>query len=107
VEAKDEVEMQTPVDDSSIFAKVSRSIQVSPLVLLGNPRKGQAPDQVTPWIASDFPHMQVGLRYAFRQASPEPLLSIFIIKLSAKTPQALFPPVHGGGHTTNMVGVVS
>jgi hypothetical protein len=51
--------------------------------------------------------MQVGLRYAFRQASPEPLLSIFIIKLSAKTPQALFPPVHGGGHTTNAVGVVS
>ena len=51
--------------------------------------------------------MQVGLRYAFWQASPEPLLAIFTIKLPAETSQALFPLVHGGGHTTNAVGVVS
>ena len=35
----------------------------------GIPRKGQAPSWVTPWIASGLPHMQVGLRRAFRQAS--------------------------------------
>jgi hypothetical protein len=29
-EAKDEVEMQTPIDDSGIFTKVSRSMQASP-----------------------------------------------------------------------------
>jgi hypothetical protein len=33
--------------------------------------------------------------------------TVFIVKLLAETPQALFPPVHGGGHTTNAVGVVS
>ena len=37
----------------------------------GIPRKGQAPGRVTPWIASGLPHAQVGLRRAFRQASPE------------------------------------
>ena len=36
----------------------------------GIPRKGQAPGQVTPWIASGLLHAQVGLRRAFRQASP-------------------------------------
>ena len=36
----------------------------------GIPRKGQAPGRVTPWIASGLPHAQVGLRRAFRQASP-------------------------------------
>ena len=33
-------------------------------------RKGQALGRVTPWIASGLPHAQVGLRRAFRQASP-------------------------------------
>jgi len=36
----------------------------------GIPRKGQAPGRVTLWIASGLPHAQVGLRRAFRQASP-------------------------------------
>ena len=36
----------------------------------GIPRKGQASGRVTPWIASSLPHAQVGLRRAFRQASP-------------------------------------
>ena len=35
------------------------------------------------------------------------LPAVFTIKLSIETPRALFPPVHGGGHTTNTVGVVS
>ena len=32
---------------------------------------------------------------------------VFTIGLSAEMPRALFPPVHGGGHTTNVVGVIS
>ena len=35
------------------------------------------------------------------------LPTVFTIKLSAETSRALFPPVHGGGHTTNSVGVIS
>ena len=72
----------------------------------GIPRKGQAPGRVTPWIAPGFPHTEVGLRCDFRQASPRPLPAVFTIKLLAKTPRALFPPVHGGGHTTIAVGVI-
>jgi hypothetical protein len=35
------------------------------------------------------------------------LPAVFTIKLPVETPWALFPPVHGGGHTTNTVGVIS
>jgi len=35
------------------------------------------------------------------------LPTVFTIKLLAKTLRALFPLVHGGGHTTNAVGAVS
>ena len=73
----------------------------------GIPRKGQAPSRVTLWIASGLPHVQVGLRCAFRQASPGPLPAVFTIKLPAESLRALFPSVHGGGHTTNVVGVIS
>ena len=73
----------------------------------GIPCKGQAPSRVTPWIALGLPHVQVGIRCAFWQASPRPLPAVFTIELSAKIPRALFPPVHGDGHTTNAVGVVS
>ena len=66
--------MQTPVDDSNIFTELSISAQASPSPRWSNsqgiPRKGQAPSRVTPWIASGLPHAQVGLRRAFRQASP-------------------------------------
>ena len=68
--------------------------------------KGQAPSRVTTWIALGLPHAQVGLRCAFRQASPGPLPVVFTIKLPAKPPWAFFLSVHGGGHTTNTVGVV-
>ena len=73
----------------------------------GIPRNGQAPGRVTPWIAPGILHVQVGLRCAFQQASPGSLPTVFTIKLPAETPRALFPPVHGGGHTTNAVGVIS
>ena len=98
--------MQIFVDDSGIFIEVSRSTRF-PLVLVGAPRKGQAPGWVTPWIAPGLPHAQVSLWCAFRQASPGPLPAVFTIKLSAELPQALFPSVHSGGHTTNAVGVIS
>ena len=35
------------------------------------------------------------------------LPAVFTIKLPAKTLRALFPPIHGGGHTTNVVDVMS
>ena len=98
--------MQTPIDDSGIFTEVSRSTSF-PLVLVGAPRKGQAPGWVTLWIALGLSHAQVGLQCAFRQASPRPLPAVFTIKLPAEMPRALFPSVHGGGHTTNAVGVIS
>ena len=34
------------------------------------------------------------------------LTAVFTIELLAKTSRASFPSVHGGGHTTNTVGVV-
>ena len=35
------------------------------------------------------------------------LPAVFTIKLPAETPRVLFPPVHGGSHTTNAVGMIS
>ena len=58
----------------------------------GIPRKGQAPGRVTLWIALGHSRM---------------LPAVFTIKLLAEMPWALFPPVHGGGHTKNAVGVIS
>jgi hypothetical protein len=73
----------------------------------GIPRKGQAPIRVTPWIALVLPHAQVGLRCAFWQASLRLLPTVFTIELSTEPSRALLPSVHGGGHTTSLVGVVS
>ena len=73
----------------------------------GIPRKGQALGRVTPWIAPGLSHAQVGLRCAFRQASHGTLPAVFTIKLPTEPSQALFHSVHGGGHTTNTVGVIS
>ena len=71
------------------------------------PRKDQAPSRVTSWIVPGLPHAQVGLRCGFRQASPGTLPAVFTIKLPAEPPRALFHSVHGGGNTTNAVGVIS
>jgi hypothetical protein len=102
--------MQTSVDYSGIFTEVSRSSKLPPsphwIPSQGSPRKAEALSRVTPWITSGLPHTQVGLRCAFRQASPRSLSAVFTIKLLAETPRTLFPLVHGGGHTTNTVGVV-
>ena len=67
-------DMQTPVDDSGIFTEVSRSAQASPQSslepLARNPSQGPGSRSGTSWIASGLPYAQVGLRRAFRQASP-------------------------------------
>jgi hypothetical protein len=46
-------------------------------------------------------------KWVSKMASPRPLPAIFTIELLAKPLQASFPLIHGGGHTTNVVGVVS
>ena len=103
--------MQTPIDDSGVFTVVSRSAQASPSPRWspsqGIPCKGQAPGWVTSWISLGLSHAQVGLWCAFWQASLRSLSAVFTIKLPTETPWALFPSVHGGGHTTNAVGVIS
>ena len=87
--------MQTPVDDSGIFTEVLRSAQAFPSPRWspsqGIPSKGQAPGRVTPWIAPGLPHAQVGLRCAFRQASPGPLPAVFTIKASDQNVAGLVP----------------
>ena len=73
----------------------------------GIPRKGQAPGRITPWIASGLPHAQSGSPTCLSASLSQMLPAVFTIKLPAETPRDLFPPVHGGGHTTNAVGVIS
>ena len=100
---KSKVEICKFPSTTLVFLPRYRQVRKLPLVLIGAPHKGQAPGRVTLWLALGLPHAQVGLWCA----SPGPLPTVFTIKLPAKTPRALFPSVHGGGHTTNMVGVVS
>ena len=53
-------DMQTPVDDSGIFTKVSRRAQASPSPRWspsqGIPRMGQALGRITSWIALGLSH---------------------------------------------------
>jgi hypothetical protein len=58
----------------------------------GSPRKGQAPSQVTSWIALGLPHAQVDLQCAFQQDSLRLLPVVSTIRLSSKTLWALFSP---------------
>ena len=99
--------MQTLIQQRWYFYQGIEKCTSFSLVLIGAPRKGQAPGRVPSWIAPGLLHAQVGLRWAFRQASPGPLPTIFTVKLPAKKLRTLFPLVHGGGHTTNTVGVIS
>jgi hypothetical protein len=51
------VEVQTPIDDS-LFLPRYQEAPLFPLVLVGAPRKGQAPGSVTPWIVLEpSPHV--------------------------------------------------
>ena len=104
---KNKVEICKLPSTTLVFLSRYREARSFPLVLIGAPRKGQALGRVTPWIAPGLPYAQVGLWYAFRQASPRPLPTVFTIKPPAELSRALFPSVHGGGHTTNAVGVIS
>ena len=58
----------------------------------GIPRKGQAPSQVTLWIALGLPHTQVGLWRAIRQASPgcSPPSSLSSFRLKWRGPCSLW-----------------
>ena len=104
-------DMQTPIDDSDIFTEVSRNAQASPSSSLEpharNPsqgpssRSGNSVDSVGP-----SPHAS-GSPTCLSASLSRMLPAVFTIKLSAKTPRALFPLVHGGVHTTTTVGVIS
>ena len=99
-------DMQTPVNDSSIFTEVSGSAQASP-----SPR----------WSPSQGPSSRSGNSMDSLEPSPcasgsstclpaslsRMLPAVFTIKLLAKPLLAWFPLVHGAGHTTNMVGMIS
>ena len=99
-------DMQTPVDDSRIFIEVSRTTQAPP-----SPR----------WSPSQGPSCRSGNFVDSLGPSPcasgsltcllaslsRMLPTVFTFKLPTETPWALFSPVHGGGHTTNAVGVIS
>ena len=102
---KSKVEIYKLPLTTPVFYRGTKKRASFSLVLVGAPRKeslarAKLPVGVTSWIAPGLPHAQVGLRCAFRQASPKPLPVVFTIKLPAKPSWALFPSVHGGGHTT-------
>jgi hypothetical protein len=95
--------MQTPIDNSDIFTDVSRS-STFPLVLIGVHRKDAAARlraklSVGYLRAGAF----VTRKWVSKMASLGPLPAVYNIELPAKSPRASFPPVHGGGHTTNAV----
>ena len=92
-------DMQTPIDDSRIFTEVSRSVQASPSPRWSpsqgpSSRSGNSVDSLGP-----FPHAS-GSPTCLPASLFRMLPAVFTIKLPAKTPRALFPTVHGGGHTT-------
>jgi hypothetical protein len=81
--------------------------QSSPLVLIGAPRKGQASNRVTPWIAPGLPHAQVGLQsshscQSFSQIAPHHLH----YQASDRNAVGLVPSSTRWHHTTNAVDVV-
>ena len=80
-------DMQTPVDDSIIFTEVSRSTQAPP-----SPRWSPS-QRPSSWSGNSMDslgpsHAQVGLRRAFRQASPRssPLSSLSNFRLKRNGP---------------------
>ena len=69
--------MQTLVNYSGVFTEVP-IISCFPLILVGAPRKGQAPDQVTPEVATDpSPRTCGSLRWPFLDRFPPSSLSSF------------------------------
>ena len=104
-------DIQTPVDDSGIFTEVSRSAQASPQSSLEplarypsqrpSSRSGNSVDSLRPSPRAS------GSSTCLPTSLSRMLPVVFTIKLPAKMPRALFPPVHGGGHTINVVGVIS
>ena len=73
----------------------------------GIPRKGHAPGSGNS-VDSLGPSPRASGSLTCLSASLSWMLpAVFTIKLPAETPWALFPSVYGGGHTTNVVGVIS
>jgi hypothetical protein len=55
----------------------------------------------------DIHHAFPTHKWVSKMASLKPLHIIFIIELPTKLPRVLFPLVHGSGHTTKAVVLVS
>ena len=111
MEAKHEVEKQTPVDDSGIFTEVSRSARASPQSslepLARNPSQGSSSRSGNSVDSLGLSPRASGSSTCLSASLSRMLSAVFTIKHPAKTPWALFPSVHGGGHTTNAVDVIS
>jgi hypothetical protein len=71
----------------------------------GSPREGQAPRSSNS-VESHGPSPRASGAPLLAPLGCSPLSPLYI-QLSAETPRALFPPVHGGGRDTNMVVTVS
>ena len=99
-------DMQISVDDCGIFTEVSRSTQASP-----SPRwsPSQGPSS---WSGNSVDSLgpsprASGSLMCLSASLSRKLPAVFTIKLLVETSRAFFPLVHGGGHTTSTVGVVS
>ena len=82
-----------------------------PLVLVGAPRK-ESPQGLSSRSGNSVDSLGPSPRASGSPTCLPTSLSrmlpaVFTIKLPAKTPRALFPPIHGGGHQINAVGVIS
>ena len=98
--------MQTPVDDSDIFTRYREAPKLPP-----SPRwsPSQGPSSRSDNSVDSLgpsPHAS-GSPTCLPISLSQMLPVVFTIKILAKTPRALFPPVHSGGHTTTAVGVIS
>ena len=104
-------DMQTPIDNSGIFIEVLRSTQASPYSslepLARNPSQGPS-SRSGNFVDSLGPSPRASGSPTCLPASLSRMLpAVFTIKLLVKTSWTLFPLVHGGGHTTTTVGVIS
>ena len=99
-------DMQTPINDSDILPRYREACKLPPSPRWRpsqglSSRSGNSMDSLRP-----SPRVS-GSPTCFPVRLSRMLPAVFTIKLSAELPRALFPPVHGGGHTINVVGVIS
>ena len=94
-----------------VFLPRYREARKLPLVLVGalarNPSQGPS-SRLGNFVDSLGPSPCASGSPTCLSASLSWMLSaVFTIKFPVETPRALFPLVHGGGHTTNVIGVIS